>query len=44
MLFFPESRKAQDRIAHFARDAVAKSQPLSARGLRHDGRTGELIT
>jgi acetyl esterase/lipase len=44
MLFFPESRKAQDRIAHFVRDAVAKSQPTSARGLRHDGRTGELIT
>jgi monoterpene epsilon-lactone hydrolase len=44
MLFFPESRKAQDRIAHFVRDAVAKSRPLSARGLRHDGRTGELIT
>ena len=44
MLFFPESRKAQDRIVHFVRDAVAKSRPLSARGLRHDGRTGELIT
>jgi monoterpene epsilon-lactone hydrolase len=44
MLFFPESHKAQDRMAHFVRDAVAKSQPTSARGLRHDGRTGELIT
>jgi epsilon-lactone hydrolase len=44
MLFFPESHKAQDRIAHFVRDAVGKSPPTSARGLQHDGRAAELIT
>jgi acetyl esterase/lipase len=30
LLFFPESRKAQDRIVHFVRDAVGKPQPPSA--------------
>jgi hypothetical protein len=44
MLFFPESRKAQDRIVHFVRDAVGKSQPISAPGLQHGGHAAELIT
>ncbi len=40
LLFFPESRKAQDRIVAFVRDAVEKAQPGSASPpRRHDSRT-----
>jgi epsilon-lactone hydrolase len=40
LLFFPESRKAQDRIVEFVRNAVGKPQPASASPSRrrHEGR------
>jgi monoterpene epsilon-lactone hydrolase len=31
LLFFPESRKAQDRIVHYVRDAIHKSRPARGR-------------
>jgi epsilon-lactone hydrolase len=41
LLFFPESRKARDRIFHFVRGAVGSSQPAAASPSRqqHDSRT-----
>jgi monoterpene epsilon-lactone hydrolase len=36
LLFFPESRKAQDRIVGFVRDAVGTSASASASRRRHD--------